>query len=324
VSVVFLRPFLGVLAAAALALAAAASGVVDQSSPIPGVPATFDASDPAKVWQQQVRAGVAGELIGLRVRVGGPAGARVRLRIRPGTGWSCGKVVFETTLATAHEGGEDFYVDTSGAGFRVRAGRRFVIEIQGDGSGAVLHGNAVRETEEPLYGEPLFLSGPRCFDACRARLGFETFVEDGDITSFCFGRECPCDNDASGAGCRNSTRAGAKLYWVSGSTSAAADDLELVAASLPPGAPCLFLLGLRQRREPFGSGVLCTGDALARFPALASERTGAATLSAIAARSHGLVGAGSAWIVQVWYRDRIGPCGGRANLSNALRVAFGP
>lgn len=302
----------------------AGSGVVDQSSPIPSTPETFDASDPAKVWQQQVRAGVAGELTGVRLRLGGPAGARVRLRIRPGAGWSIGAPVFETTLETGASGGQDFYVDTSSAHFRLRAGRRFVIEVQGDGSGAVLHGSSVSAERDPLYGEPLFLSGPHCFEACRSRVGFETFVQDGDITAFCFGRECPCGNDTSSTGCRNSTGAGAKLYWITGSTSVARDDLVLVSSSLPRGTSCLFVLASRQRHAPFGAGLLCASDVLARFAARASERTGATTMDGLVARAQGLVEPGSAWIVQVWYRDADGPCGGRANLSNALRIVFGP
>jgi hypothetical protein len=314
----------GLLGAVLFGALLGGSGVVDQSSPIPSAPTTFDASDPAKIWQQQVRGGVGGELTGIRVRVGGPAGARVTMRIRPGSGWSIGRAAFETTLVTSTPGGEDFYVDTSAAHFPVRAGRRFVIELQGDGSGAVLHGSSVASDSDPLYDEPLFLSGPRCFDSCRSRLGFETFVQDGDITAFCIGRKCPCDNDTGAGGCRNSIGSGAKLYWVNGSTSAGADDLELVAASLPRGASCLFLLGTRQGRAPFGAGVLCAGDVLVRIAGRASERTGATDLTGIVSRSHGLIGAGSAWIAQVWYRDVAGPCGGRANLTNALRIVYGP
>jgi hypothetical protein len=33
---------------------------------------------------------------------------------------------------------------------------------------------------------------------------------------------------------------------------------------------------------------------------------------------------GQTWHFQTWYRDPTGPCGSSFNLSNALRVSFGP
>jgi len=316
---------IGLLCCASSALAQ--SGVRDQVSPSPGAGqlANFAVSNPANVWQQQVRAGVAGELVGLRLRITGPAGARVTLRVRPGAGWSTGPAAFQTTLQKSSASSEELFVDASAAHFALVVGQRFVLELQGDGSLGGIDGSYVPPSQgAPQYSEPLFLSGPSCYASCGWRIGFETYVSDGDVTSFCHGVGCPCGNDTGSAGCRNSTGAGAMLYPTIGTTSVAADDLELVAASLPTSVSGIVFLGSTQIRAPFADGLRCAGGLTKRYGVAVSNTSGAITFTELASQSGGLVIAGSSWVLQAWYRDPSGPCLRTANLTNALLIVFVP
>lgn len=325
------RPRALLLAILAMALATPAvtaqSGVHDQMSPTPGTGqwANFAVSDPAQVWQQQVRAGVAGRLSAVRLQLTGPATARALLRIRPAAGWSQAAPVFQTWLQKSAPGAEHFLVDTSSANFQLAVGQRFVLELQGDGSLAGVNGSYVPASQgAPEYAEPLFLSGPGCYGSCGWRIGFETWVSNGDVTEFCPGSGCPCSNDAAPGGCANSTGAGARLVRSAGTTGVAANDLQLGLSGLPAQVSTMLFMGPAQMRAPLGDGLRCAGGSPRRIQLALSSAAGTLTFDQIVLRAGGLATVGSTWHLQAWYRDPSGPCQGGYNLSSALQVVFAP
>ena len=174
--------------AAGLALAAttwAQSGVLDQSSPVPGAGqwANFNVSGASYVWQQQVRANATGELERLALHVTGPVASRVYMRLRAGAGWSSAAPFFATTLVKSASGGQWVDIDTRAAHFAVTPGATFVIELVGDGSGGGVAGSYTPSTQgAPQYSEPLFLGGSTCYAGCRWRIGFRMYVAAGDVT----------------------------------------------------------------------------------------------------------------------------------------------
>jgi hypothetical protein len=157
-------------------------------------------------------------------------------------------------------------------------------------------------------------------------------VGGSDANTYCFGdgsgAVCPCGNTgASGAGCANSSVAGA-LLWSTGSTKVSTNDLALRATHLPAaGGVGLAVAGSQQQAGgagiPFQDGLLCVGGQIHRFPAQAFVDS--IVQESVVSASNGLITAGSTWNFQVWYRDVVGACGGSTgNLSNALQVAFTP
>lgn len=318
-----------IAAAATLLLtfsAHALDGVRDQVSPIPGAgqSANFAVSNPAQVWQQQVRAGVTGTLVGVGLRVTGPLGARLHVRIRPSAGWTSSAPVFQTSIVKSIAAAQDVEIDTRAAGFLVAPGQRFVIELQGDGSQAGVDGSFT-PTSQGLaqYTEPLFLSGPGCYASCGWRVGFTTHVQNGDVTEYCAGQGCPCGNDSSAGGCANSTGAGARLAYSSGSTSVALDDLTLLATRLPPNVATVVFMGSVQSRVAFGDGLRCAAGSVKRF-AIQPSVAGSLVFAHPRSQSGSWIQPGAAWHFQAWYRDPAGPCHRSSNLSSALQVVFRP
>jgi len=143
----------------------------------------------------------------------------------------------------------------------------------------------------------------------------------------------PCGNNDDHGGCKSSTGNGAVLA-ASGSASVATDDLLLEARWLPANRVGLFFMGGGSNSVPFGDGQLCvSGGGLGVFrfkPPQSSGSQGVLTLGpGVAGLSNsmpaaGHITAGQTWHFQTWFRDQGGPCGSGANLSNAVRVVFGP
>ena len=152
-------------------------------------------------------------------------------------------------------------------------------------------------------------------------------------TPVCFGdgsaTPCPCGNvDLAGdAGCANSTGAGCVLS-ASGSTSVAADDLELEATNALPNQPGVFFQGDQLlgggAGVVFGDGLRCVGQNVIRLEVRVPDASGdAATTLDLAAL--GGVSSGDTKHYQYWYRDPNGsPCGAGFNLSNALSITWTP
>ena len=147
----------------------------------------------------------------------------------------------------------------------------------------------------------------------------------GPIQPYCFGVGCPCGNDDAGAGCANSTSAGASLTF-QGSAVAAQDDLVFQAFGLPNGQPALLIAG---ENAPgggsgvlFGDGLRCAGMNVRRLGAVNADGSGSASWGPGLAAGQGWV-SGDLRYFQVWYRDPAGSaCGSAFNLSNGLEVIW--
>ena len=156
--------------------------------------------------------------------------------------------------------------------------------------------------------------------------------------TFCFADQgdCPCANESLLGGCGNSSGLGA-LIGTAGSSSVAADDLNLVATQLPANATVLFLAANMLSRSPFMDGLLCIGGPGSKIyrlpPATTSGADGSATLgSGLVALSNtnavpikGGIIPGDTWYFQTFFRDMgAGGCGTGANTSNVVGVTFTP
>lgn len=110
-----------------------------------------------------------------------------------------------------------------------------------------------------------------------------------------------------------------------GSTSVAANDLQLQANGLPPNQLGLFYYGDAQTQVPFGHGYRCAGGSLARLPVHGADSGGVATFSLDlnALPVGGELVAGDTAYFQYWYRD---PASGAPgfNLSDGLEAVFCP
>lgn len=157
------------------------------------------------------------------------------------------------------------------------------------------------------------------------------------VTSFCPGDGCPCENDDLSAGCANlgadrDSSTGATLSVLSGTTDVVADDLVLIGEGM--GATHVALLissKAAMSTIALGNGLRCvgTGGALFRFPVRQTSLDGAFVEQGLVATSQTLnpqaaITAGTTWHFQAWYRDTSGLCGEASNLSNALAIQFSP
>jgi len=155
-------------------------------------------------------------------------------------------------------------------------------------------------------------------------------VTDGvPVLSYCpgdgSGSACPCGNTgSSGAGCANSTGAGA-LLATSGSTSVALDDLviELTHAPALHSAIVFEGSGPNTAGYPFHDGLLCVTPPVRRLRLGQTSASGALSFGPGFIAASGW-SAGTARYVQSWFRDGGGPCGTSSNTSNALELHLLP
>lgn len=125
-------------------------------------------------------------------------------------------------------------------------------------------------------------------------------------------------------GATNSSGIGATMS-ASGSSSVAANDLELTAGPAPVGEFAVFFHGAGQGMIPFGEGFQCaTGGIVRVWPPSPADALGNVTrlVDNTTAGGIGIV-AGATRNFQCWYRD---PAGGGSgfNLSDGLSVTFLP
>ena len=121
----------------------------------------------------------------------------------------------------------------------------------------------------------------------------------------------------------NSTGVAAVLSY-SGSSSLAANDLELQALALPAGQAALFFYGASQGQAPFGDGYLCVSGGVFRLGSSLASGEGSAVLPVDLLGDFepgGELTVGSTWNFQCWYRDP-GSLGAGYNLTDALSVRF--
>jgi hypothetical protein len=152
-------------------------------------------------------------------------------------------------------------------------------------------------------------------------------------TTFCTGTTsaCPCGNAGFGsAGCANAITHGVLLQTL-GQASVAADSLTLVASSVPPSAPVMFLQGLASAGNglPFGDGLRCIGGPITRL-ALRLPATGHVAYGFVGTDPllsvQGAVPAGGDFrYYQAWYRSPQSFCTASTfNLSNGASVLWAP
>jgi hypothetical protein len=156
--------------------------------------------------------------------------------------------------------------------------------------------------------------------------------ESNGGTAYCFGTSgCPCGNNSTVGGCRNSTGVGAFLFG-SGVSSVANDNFVLSSGGLPnPPAGqrtfALFLQGTVSQNVPFQDGRTCIGGTVSRIATL-SPFQGTAVYPVGLDTKISVRGAvpttGAARYYQVWYRNAAGPCGTGSNLTNAVAVIWVP
>ena len=156
--------------------------------------------------------------------------------------------------------------------------------------------------------------------------------ESNGGTAYCFGTSgCPCGNNSTVGGCRNSTGVGAFLFG-SGVSSVANDNFVLSSGGLPnPPAGqrtfALFLQGTVSQNVPFQDGRTCIGGTVTRIATL-SPFQGTAVYPVGLDTKISVRGAvpttGAARYYQVWYRNAAGPCGTGSNLTNAVAVIWVP
>jgi hypothetical protein len=156
----------------------------------------------------------------------------------------------------------------------------------------------------------------------------------GQAVSFCF---CDafsvCGNNAH-AGCTNLS-GGSGLLSATGTLSATADDLTLIASNLNPGLPGLFFVGTQPRnKNVLGAGLRCVGGppgGVFRFPPQIAANGIVQVENAFSATDT-VIGTvpilGVSYYYQYWYRDPSSPCppfpASDSNLTSALSVIFVP
>jgi hypothetical protein len=172
--------------ACACACAHGQTGTLDQVSPAPSGPnsAGFNVSASSLVWQSQIRCGVAGTLEGIRIKLEGPVGAQVAMRIRAGPAWNTSPALFDGLATKATPDIELVFVNTAASNIDLAAEDLYVMELQGNDSGTGLHGSHVGPPGTPLYPEPLFLNGAIHHDG-GWRHGFETYMLEGSCYPDC-------------------------------------------------------------------------------------------------------------------------------------------
>jgi FG-GAP repeat len=190
------------------------------------------------------------------------------------------------------------------------------------------------------FGSDVALCGTRALvgSRCDSNLAFcagSAYVLDLAPDSVQYGScptQGPCGNDDDFGGCLNSTGQGGVLS-AAGSSSVSADDLRLEARWLPVNKNALLIMGGLATTAPFADGQLCVasgGLGVWRFnPPRSTGAQGFVLYEPVVGLSNALppgghIQSGQIWHFQVWYRDPAGPCAHGSNLTNAVRVMFGP
>lgn len=118
----------------------------------------------------------------------------------------------------------------------------------------------------------------------------------------------------------NSGGTAGRISW-QGSSSLAANDLDLQCFQVPPGEFGLFFMGPARAQIPLADGTLCVSGGLIRLPVVQVGANGPVSQS-FNNTAWGPLGPGSTRHFQFWFRDPSGPGGMGANLSDALEVRF--
>lgn len=211
-----------------------------------------------------------------------------------------------------------------------------------EGTDLVLNGNeawhnqfSVGEVFSVTFNAAFLAANPRPGNEygyfCVAHPGMRGSIKviSGPGLPFCFCAPLgPCSNRDYGAGCVNSNSNRGGRMLASGSTSVAADDLQLIVDLLPANKPTMLLSGKSLvAQTQIGEGWRCIGSPFFR---MGSGSTGP---NGVFSRGPGMilstpgmkakVDAGQTWRFQLWYRD-LSQCGSNSNISNGYVVTFTP
>lgn len=106
-----------------------------------------------------------------------------------------------------------------------------------------------------------------------------------------------------------------------GSSSVAGNNLEILAWNLPAGQSSIFFYGPNQVQVPLGSGNLCVGGTIQRFPVLVIDVFGVVSraIDLTALPQGDQITVGETVNFQLWHRD-----GSSSNLTNGLSATFCP
>ena len=295
-------------ACAALALGPTASaqiGNVDQHC-LRGTQGNVLGVGAGYLVQQQVRAGSTGLLTAVEVWISGNQNGNVAVRVRRGAVPTSEPVLWEQVYTTGTQA--DWQVpilDTSAAGIHLAAGEVFAIELELLDNTVGIAG--VDETP-PCYPEPYFPVAPALPDM---RWCFRTFMQDpAPGTNYCVSS--------------SSTVHALARIWGFGTSSIAADNLQLVAGPMPD-IKALFFYGTQQNQTPFGNGFLCISGILGRLPGMDPHCGTIASDFDLALVPPPFVAPGTTLYVQAWFRDPFGG-GGPFNfgLSDGYAVTLTP
>jgi hypothetical protein len=311
------------------AIASAQNGQLDQASPYPGTGATvgYNGSASSLVWQQQVRAGITGQLEGIKLFLNGTINSHIDVRVRLGNGWNTGPVVFQgVALKTTSTFNEQVFVNAVGANLVIAAGNTFVIELQGQDDGGGFLGNYTAPPAPAQYPEPLYLNGPSCYVDCGYRIAFETYVLAGGPPLVY------CTSGTTTNGCAASITASANPK-VTHSTPC-----QINVANVEGQKTGIVFYGLTQLIQPWcslggGTSLLCVKPPTMRTGVQSSGGSinacdGALALdwNAFQLANPGALGnpwsAGNKVYVQGWFRD---PASCKTtSLSNAIELTYQP
>jgi hypothetical protein len=315
-----------IVAVGALCAAAAAqTGTLDQQSPASN--ASFNGDAPSLTWQQEVQAGLGGQLEGFSITLTGNAGAQLSTSIRVGPGWNTGPVAFSTMITKTLSGTEVVFVDCTSAGIIVSPGSAFVLEFVGNSTGTWITGSYVPPPGAPLYAPLLFLGGPGCFADCGWRLGFDTYVLTvAPPTTYCTAK-------VNSLGCTPS------IGFAGAPNPAATSGFVISASQVRNQKPGLLLYtNSGQAAVPFQGGFLCLSSPIRRSIALGSGGTPLPTndcsgvysidMNSFAAGVLGgtpaayLLTSGTTVDTQFWGRDPGFPAPNNSTLSDGLEYTI--
>ncbi|HUR27147.1 MAG TPA: hypothetical protein VM509_03105 [Planctomycetota bacterium] len=316
-----------ILTVSALASSAwAQTGTLDQSSPSSN--AGFNGDAASLTWQIEVQAGLTGQLEGFTLFMSGNAGAQINAKVRMGPGWNTTTQVFSTVITKpTSSNNEIVFVNTTGSGINVSAGSSFVIELNGNGTGAGINGSYNAPPGAPAYAPFLYLNGPGCFADCGWRIGFETYVLTASPpVSYCTAK-------VNSLGCLPT------INFTGTPSTVATSGFTITSTQVRNQKPGLLIYTASGRSAvPFQGGTLCVAPPVRRSiplnsngsPLPVNDCSGVYSID-MNAFSHGVLGGtpaayltvtGTVVDTQFWGRDPGFPAPNNSTLSAALEYTL--
>jgi len=287
--------------------ALAQTGTVDQFSLSgSGTGASIVGSNQPLAWQQEVHAGMEGQLQGISLGVGGSAGVEVAVRLRSGEGWSQNPVLWETLYVVPGIHQTDLvYFDVRSAAIHLEVGDPFVIEVKLPAGAGLDASHAL----PACYPGELFLGTSTCHADCGYRMEFKTWMDAAPPGA------SYCDVIQNSLG-------GVARMWATGSGSVSANDLSVFAGPIPYQIALIYY-GNASAQVPFGNGFRCVAGQTQRLQAMAPVCGSIGQAVDWSQQPAFLAQPGTTLYFQAWFRD---PFGGASpfNLSDGYSIPLLP